>query len=482
MTPETSAAPALKWDRGSFRDRSNRVYDDGTTIYRGVDAQALEHFRNYSQTKLFKALVAEGKVVRTGILASETQVDLPKGWAGYLAHQRLPFVSYPYEWSFGMLKDAALLQLEMLERMIPVGWTHKDSSAYNIQWLGAQPVFIDVPSFEPYEEGEPWVGYRQFCMMYLYPLMVRAYKDIDYRPFLRANLEGIEPDTANRILSGFSRFKKGVLGHVYLHSKMQAKHSGAEIDEARELTEESGKKVQQKKSVNHSMAMVLGTIQGLARTVRKLNIGDEKTTWGDYDTSHSYADASFETKKEFVAKHAGARQRHLTWDLGCNTGTFSKICAEHADYVVSADGDQKAIERFYQSQKVGGDRNILPLVMDLANISPNQGWRRRERKAFDKRQQPELILCLALIHHIVISANIPLEEFVGWLRDRNSDVILEYVGLEDDMVKMMLRGRVNQYQDLSPEMFEEIVSREFTLADKKPLKGGHRKLYFLTPR
>lgn len=482
MTPDTNAASALKWDRGSFRDRSNRVYDDGETIFRGVDAQALEHFQQYSQTKQFKAFVKEGKVVRSEIVPSDSGLELPSGWAGYLAHERLPFVSYPYEWSFGMLKDAALLQLELLERMIPAGWTHKDSSAYNIQWLGAQPVFIDVPSFEPYTEGEPWVGYRQFCMMYLYPLMLRAYKDIDYRPLLRANLEGIEPDTANRILSGFTRFKKGVLGHVYLHSKMQAKHSRAEIDEARELTEESGKEVQQKKTAKHSMAMVLGTIQGLASTVRKLNITDEKTTWGDYDSGHSYAKESFETKKAFIAKHASARQRRLSWDLGCNTGTFSKICAGHADYVVSVDGDQKAIERFYQSQKSANDRKILPLVMDLANISPNQGWRRRERKAFDKRQQPELILCLALIHHIVISANVPLEEFVSWLRDRNSDVILEYVGLEDDMVKIMLRGRVNQYQDLSPEMFEEIVSSMFTIADTQPLKGGHRKLYFLTPR
>lgn len=481
MTHEAGAA-TLAWDRGSFRDRGNRVYDDGATIYRGVDETALENFRRFSETPLFKKFVDNGKIVRTEILPAGARPDLPEGWAGFLAHERLPFISYPYEWSFGELKDAALLQLELLEKFIPAGWTHKDASAFNIQFHGARPVFIDVPSFEPYVEGEPWVGYRQFCMMYLYPLMLRAYKDIDYRPFLRASLEGVEPDTANRILSGFTRLKKGVLGHVYLHAKMQSRSSGAEINEARSLTEDSGKSVTEKKGVKHSMAMVLGTIQGLRRTVEKLTIADGQTTWGDYDTGHSYARESFETKKAFIAKHAGARQRRLTWDLGCNTGTFSKICAEHADYVVSVDGDQKAIERFYQEQKAAGGKNILSLVMDLANISPNQGWRRRERKAFDKRAQPELILCLALIHHIVISANIPLEEFVGWLRDRNADVVLEYVGLEDDMVKIMLRNRVNQYEDLSAGTFEQIVSERFTIADTQPLKGGHRKLYFLTPR
>lgn len=482
MNREAVAERTLTWDRGSFRDRANRIYDDGQTIFRGVNDDVLNNFKKFSDTALYETLVSEGKLVRSSVAEAPLGERLSEHWAGFLVHERIPFISYPYEWTFGMLKDAALLQLELLERAIPAGWTQKDATAYNIQWRGARPVFIDLPSFEPYKEGEPWAGYRQFCMMFLYPLMLRAYKGVDYRPMLRSNLEGIEPDIANQILSGFTRFRKGVFGHVYLHARMQRRYSSADISEAKTLTETSGKEVSERKGMRHSLAMVMGTIQGLASTVRKLSIAEGETTWGDYDKSHSYAKESFEIKKSFVAKHAATRRRYLVWDLGCNTGTFSRICAEHSDYVVAADGDEKAVERLYQSLKSDGLENILPLVMNLANISPNQGWGRRERKAFDSRQKPQLVLCLALIHHIVISANIPLAEFVRWLRSLDSDVVIEYVGLEDDMVKMLLRNRVNQYGDLAPEQFEATLASAFNIEDTAPLKGGHRKLYFLTPK
>ena len=470
-------------DRGSYRDRANRVYDDGRTIYRGLSGPALDNWQALRGQALFHALIGEGKLIGTrdgG--ADEIPPELAAQWAGFLAHDRIAFVSYPYEWSFGMLKDAALLQLELLERAIPEGWTLKDASAFNIQWNGARPVFIDIPSFEPYVEGSPWTGYRQFCMMFLYPLMLRAYRNIDYIPFLRSNLEGIEPATANRILTGFSRLRKGVLGHVYLHARMQGRYRAADLDEARVLTENSQEQVRQAKAPRHSLAMVLGTIQGLKRTVERLSIPDERTTWGNYDTAHSYAEASFAAKTGFVEKHVRSRRRRLTWDIGCNTGLFSRICAENSDHVIAIDGDAKAIERLYQDLKTDGPGNILPLIADLANISPGQGWRGAERKALDQRGRPDLVLCLALIHHIVISANIPVEEFIDWLHELGCDVILEHVGLEDDMTRMLLRNRVNQYADLEEEAFTRIVSSRFEIRDVQPLKGGHRKLYFLTPR
>lgn len=470
-------------DLGSFRDRSNRVYHLDGKVLRGVDQQSLANWRALRTEGFFVDLLSEGKVIGTEEFDGASLEGLPSAWPGYLAHDRVPVITYPYEWSFGMLKDAALLHLDILLRAIPEGWTLKDATAYNVQWQGPHPVFIDIPSFEPYVEGDPWVGYRQFCMMFLYPLMFKAYRDIDYIPFLRGSLEGIDPHVANQVLTGFTRFRKGVLGHVYLHSRFQGRFSGKDLDEARELTETANAGgPAERKRIRHSPAMVLGTIDGLRRVVERLRVPERRTTWGNYDSEHSYASDSAAVKAAFVEKHVLAKKRRVAWDLGCNTGTFSKICAKNTDIVLSVDGDDKAIERLYQDQKVQDASKILPLVMNLANVSPNHGWRGRERAAFDQRGKPELVLCLALIHHIVISANIPLEEFLGWLRDLGADVVIELVSLEDDMTKMLLRNRVNQYQELEEANFERVVSELFEIKEAKELKGGHRKLYYLEPK
>ena len=473
----TAATSAFVEDPGSFRDRANRVYDNGVTVRRGINSDILEHWNRLREAPFFRGLTADGKVV-----ATETCAGADDRWAAYLSHERIPFISYPYEWSFGMLKDAALLHLDITEKAIAAGWTLKDATAYNVQWRGTKPVFIDVPSFEPYRPGDPWGGYRQFCMMFLYPLMLKAYRGIDYIPFLRSSLEGVDPVMADQILSGFTRLRKGVLGHVFLHSRMQNRYLNKDLDEAKSLTEEAAadgpKRAVRSK---HSFAMVMGTIDGLRRTVEKLEVRDRRTTWGNYDTEHSYAAGSFDLKKEFVRKYVQAEHRKLAIDFGCNTGTFSRICAENSDYVLAVDGDEKAIDRLFRDLKGEGSRKILPLVANLGNISPNQGWRGRERRSFDERAQPQLILCLAIIHHIVISANIPLDEFLEWLKSFNASVVLEWVGPDDDMVKMLLRNRVNQYAELTECNFQAAVAKRFSIEDSVALKGGVRKLLYLRP-
>lgn len=480
-----ATAQRLVPDLGSFRDRSNRVYSDGARILRGIDGGALKNWRALAGAPFFKALQAEGKVVATSLAEGIEggHASSPPGWAGFLVHERIPFITYPYEWSFSALKDAALLHLDILERAIPEGWTLKDASAYNVQFVGTRAVFIDLPSFEPYEKGSPWGGYRQFCMMFLYPLMFKAYRGIDYLPFLRGSLEGIDPQTANQVLSGASRFRKGVLGHVFIHSRMDAKYAGQDLDQAKTLTEDADKRPEKRSLGRYSEAMVLGTIQGLARTIRKLDVPESRTVWGNYDTEHSYAEASFAAKKAFVEAAVRAKPRRMAWDIGCNTGTFSQIAADAgAEYVVAIDGDTKAIERLYRKQKAAGATDILPIIMNLGNTSPAQGWRGQERKALEKRGNPEIILCLALIHHIVISANIPLDEFIAWLRDFDAEIVIEWVGPDDDMVRMLLRNRVDQYSELALENFERLVGASFDTVAAEPLKGGARKIFHLSPK
>jgi ribosomal protein L11 methylase PrmA len=482
-TTAVESLPNFRPDPGSFRDRSNRVYDDGSRIWRGIDAVALDNWSALSVQPFFRDFVETGKVVRTALVpAPASHVAREDSWRAMLSHERIPFISYPYEWPFGMLKDAALLHLEVIERALAAGWTLKDASAFNVQWKDGKPVFIDICSFEPRKPGEPWAGYRQFCMMFLFPLMIRAYRGLDHIPLLRSNLEGIDPALAGQLLGGFSRFRRGVLGHVHLQSGMQRRARTAELAEAARLTESAAGEVRAARRIRHSDAMVLGLVQNLTRLVQRLHPRSGETTWQDYAATHSYADDSLERKKRFVARHAGERHRGLVFDLGCNAGLFSRIAAEHADLVVAMDGDANAIERLYQQEKAADRSGILPLVVDLSNPSPGQGWRGRERKTIGERGRPDLTICLALIHHLVISANIPLAEVVDWLAETGGELIIEFVSLDDAMSRMLLRNKQNQYGDCTKAEFERLCARRYTIAASESVKGGTRTLYHMKPQ
>ena len=228
--------------------------------------------------------------------------------------------------------------------------------------------------------------------------------------------------------------------------------------------------------------MVIGLVQSLRRLVRKLTVKIGHTDWSQYQNTHSYEDEDFAAKKAFVEKHAAAKQREITWDIGCNTGTFSRICASYCRQVISLDGDHDAVEQLYLQEKGDKTSNILPMVMNLANISPNQGWAGAERMAFDQRAKPGLVLCLALIHHIRMSANIPNAMFLKWLRSLGADIVIEYVDRHDEMVIKLLTNKKEQYEDYNLKQFVTDASVHFSIADRIPLKGGKREIFFLTPK
>lgn len=474
----------LAADPGSFRDPENKVYvlskatgskGSHLEIYRGVNKALLSNFKSLSEQPFFNALIQNGSVIATQEVTTGKNVKAIQkdGWAGVLKHETVPFITYPYEWTFAMLKDAALLHLDIVEHALENGWTLKDATPYNVQWIKTRPVFIDIPSFEPWDEGTPWVGYRQFCSMFLTPLLLRAHLGIDHLPLLRAYLDGIPPIEAAKFFQGRKRWKKGVMSHLLLPAKVESKILQTERD-AVDAKERAGRK--------HSKAMVVGLVQSLSRLVRKLTTEIEHTDWSHYDRTHSYDDAEHNEKKVFVEKHAKAKYRELIWDIGCNTGTFSNIAAPYADMVLSLDGDHDAVEQLYLKEKAKDGGNILPMVMNLANISPNQGWAGQERAALDKRKHPNLVLVLALIHHTRISANIPNILFLKWLRSLNAEVVIEFVTRQDEMVVKLLTNKKEQYPDYNLGQFVRECDSFFTIKDRQPLKGGKREIFFLTPK
>lgn len=462
------------FEPGSFRDRNGRVfYIEGAT-YRALSDKAFADWQALSATRFYTRFADSGKIIRTERVENDRVNGVSRhadGWAAFLQHHTIPYISYPYEWSFSMLKDAALLQLELLVAALDEEMILKDSSAYNVQWQGARPVFIDIPSFEVLSPGEPWVGYRQFCQLFLYPLFLQAYKNVEFHPWLRGTIDGIDPVQINNLMSLRDWLRPGILTNVYLQAKLQTKFGGLNKDVKTDL-----------KKAGFSKQLILSNCRRMEKLVRGLQWKARESQWSAYTDTHSYTDADQDRKAEFVGEVAASGNWRRVWDIGCNTGKFSRIAAGHAEYVVAMDADHLCIDFLYESLKKEGVSNILPLCVNLADASPALGWRGLERKSLTGRGKPDLVLCLALIHHVVIGANIPLREYIQWLAGLGAALVIEFVSREDPMVQTLLRNRDDQYDDYDPVRFRQYLENEFVIKRHEALGSGTRELYFAAPK
>jgi hypothetical protein len=452
---------------GSFRDRDGRVYHYQDRVFRGLSQSALDSFRQLQEKPFYKKLIESGKVIGTRELSTDENPlsDVLKAeWAGFLEHDTVPVISYAYEWTFSMLKAAAALQLHLVERAISNGFTLKDASPYNIQFVDRKPVFIDIPSFEPLQAGEPWSGYRQFCEMFLFPLMLQAYKKCNFQPFMRASIDGIDVQTAASIFSFRDRFRKGVMSHVWLQSKLDRRYGGSSENVRSNL-----------KSAGFNKELILVNVRKMQKLVRKLEWQATGSEWGDYTEFHNYSEDDHVRKEKFILKAIKTEKPATVWDIGCNTGQFSRIAAAECNQVLSTDIDHVAVERLFLNPDTPD--NILALVQNVADPSPNWGWRNRERSDLQTRSRPDLVLCLALVHHVVITANIPLAEFIDWLAGLTDKLVIEYVSRKDDKVQTLLRNKEDKYADYSRESLEMNLECHFDIKRKKDVNDGDRTLY-----
>src|SRR6266508_1852073 len=376
-------SPALHDEPASFRDPASSVFYSNGRVLRGLSDRGAADWAQLAETEFFPRLVAEHKAVTTTVVERGSLPD-DEAWSRYkvvLEHERIPFVSYPYEWTFEMLRDAAELHLEILLAALDDGMTMKDGYAFNVQWRGAAPTFIDIGSFEP--GGGPWVGYRQFCQTFLYPLLLEAHLGVPFQRFLLGNLDGLEPGDMRRLFPGRRRFKKGVFRNVYLHSVMQNRVTRSTQSVQRDL-----------KQAGFSTELTKATAKKLLKMVRGLRSKRSASNWAEYRDTCSYSEADRVAKERFVETAAREQRPALAWDLGCNDGTFARLVAEHAGYVVAVDGDDVVVNGLYRSVRDEGPANVLPLVMNLVDPSPGRGWRNAERRAFTDRDQPDLVLAL----------------------------------------------------------------------------------------
>ena len=468
-------AESHELEPGSFRDPASRVFHGPDAVFRALTPQGFEDWRAVSATRFFQRARAEGAIVATDLLEGPAEVPLPAAetYVALLRHERIPFVSYPYEWCFGMLKDAALLELELLLAGLDEDVTLKDGTPYNVQWRGTAPVFIDVGSLERLREGEPWAGYRQFCMLFLYPLFLQAYKDLPFQPWLRGSLDGISPGECRSLMSLRDLLRPGVFTHVHLHARLERRHgvSGGG-DVKREL-----------RAAGFGKELLRANARKLARVVGGLEWTPPASPWSGYEETKGYSAADDERKEAFVREAVRSVRPGLVWDLGCNVGRYARIAAESGAYVVAMDADRAVVERLYRSLRGSGSHSILPLAVDLADPSPGLGWRERERKPLPARGKPDLTLCLALLHHLALARNIPLEEIVGWLAALETSLVVEFVTRDDPMARRLLSGkREGLHSEYELELFERCLAESFVVERREPLASGSRILYLARPR
>jgi hypothetical protein len=457
-------------DPGSFRDPGGRVFISEGEVYRTLDEHALANWEALSATKFFPAAVAAGRIIAT---ETAENMDPIGDWVGILHHERVPVITYPYEWTFSMLREAALLQLDLLAAALAEGMILKDSTPFNVQWRGNRPVFIDIGSFERLEKGDIWVGYRQFLAQYLYPLMLTARVGIPFQPWLRGRPDGLTPDQLRSVMSIRDRFmsKSGLL-HVTLPARAERPGRGTGRDVRSEY-----------KEAGFSKEMIESNVKGLRSIVEKLTWEPDTSRWNRYASDCEHVHLQRDAKAGFVSSVFAGGQFNTVWDIGANDGYFSKLAAQQADYVLALDADELVLDELFRSLRSGGQGNVLPVLQDLADPSPGIGWRGMERPSLGHRSTPDLILALAVVHHLVVGRNVPLASFVDWLADFNARVVLEFVPPDDPMVVALTANKKPHeiHRDYNEDALRSYLTNRFAIETEEAVPAGGRRLFSLVP-
>ena len=456
-------------DGGSFRDPSGHVFHWDNRVFRTVTETGRAAYEATRDNQGAKAVLGAGRVIDSGEVEDYAGPALPAEVAYVLEHPRLPFISYPYEWSFSQLRAAALHHLDLQIELLEHGLTLSDASAYNIQFIGPAAVFIDRLSIVPYKENQLWLGYRQFCVQFLNPLLLRALIGIPHNAWYRGALEGIASRDLAMIIPPIRKLSWNIFAHVVLQARLDAR-AQASPEEAIDRVKRTGKL---------SRAGYEGILRQLRNWIVRLRpAGSSKSTWGDYARHNTYSDSEAAAKKRFVAEFSSKVRPATIVDLGCNTGDYSVVALENgAGYAIGFDFDHNALDAAF-SRARAEDLRFLPLWLDAANPSPDQGWAQHERHGFASRCRSDAVLALAFEHHLAVARNIPLAQIVDWLVDMAPEGIIEFVPKSDPTIQRMLALREDIFPNYDQPHFEAALVRRSSIVRREQVSETGRILYW----
>ncbi len=455
-------------DPGSYRDPAGFVYRRDGAIYRQIAGSFAADWEHYLSSGLYQRLVDEHIVIAHEEVDPGSAAEPPA--YRVIRPQPIELISYPYEWSFSQLQDAALLTLRAQAAASSAGMSLRDASAYNVQFQRGRPVLIDSLSFERTPAGRPWIAYRQFCEHFLAPLALMARVDVRLGRLLRDNLEGIPLDLAAALLPRRSRFSLGLGPHIHLHARAQRQHA------------DDNAEVGNSKPATMSAKRMATLIESLTDTVAGLSWEPQGTAWADYADHTSYDDQATAAKAAAVTAALQVAGGSSAWDLGANTGRYSRIAADLGYRVVALDIDPAAVERGYRAIRSDRRDDILPLLADLTDPSPALGWGSAERASLLERIDCDVILALALVHHLAIGANVPLSMIATLFAAMAPHAVVEFVPKEDAMVGRLLASRRDVFPDYSIEGFRAAFADAYRIVSETAIEGTSRSLFHLERR
>lgn len=445
---------------GSFRDPAGFIFTRGGRIFRQVNHAGRADYDALMGSGLYDALVAQGLLIsHQEVEATEPDDDCYK----LLLPQQIATISYPYEWCFSQLQDAALATLATQQLALSKGMILKDASAYNIQFHEGRPVVIDTLSFTKYNPGEPWQAYKQFSQHFLAPLALMAWVSPDLLKLSVTYIDGVPLPLAAKLMPRRAFLKPGLLMHLGLHARAQTQNAA------------TGPAKTAKLSTTNLEAL----IDSLRRTVAGIKWQPGGTEWGEYYTFTNYSDDAFASKKLLVAQLITKAAPKTVWDLGGNTGEFSRLASDYGASTVCFDIDPVAVEKNYRVMKQAHETHHLPLLFDLTNPSPAIGWANSERASLAGRGPADLVMALALIHHLAISNNLPFSIIAAYFSTLGEYLMIEFVPKTDSKVKILLSSRPDIFPSYHVKGFEAAFTKYYRIVERLPVEGTERTLYLL---
>ncbi len=447
-------------DPGSFKDPSGFVFKADGIVYRQVNRRYAAEYDQLMGSGLYDLLTRKKLLIGHEEVASNLTGS--EDWYKTLKPDQLDYLSYPYEWSFDQLRDAGLLTLEITRKAIDHGMILKDATPFNVQFVHGAPLFIDTLSFDLYDTSKPWVAYRQFCECFLFPLYLGHYLKTGMQKIMTGYYDGVPLPLMVKLLPFKSRFNAGVWLHLFLQHKLA-----------------TGRQREQP-ATGFSKQKMVHLLSHLESILQKLpSPADSTSAWSDYYSTSIISQDYLHHKESIIRAWLQEIDAVTVLDLGANDGHFSRILAEKGRQVIATDTDIQCINNLYLYTKKSKTGNILPLVVDASNPSPAIGFSNRERSSFRERIQTELVMALALVHHLVIGRNIPLTALAAWLREFAPQLVIEFVGRQDEKVKEMLRNRKDIFDDYTIEGFEHAFSACFVILKKEAVPQTDRVLYYM---
>jgi hypothetical protein len=449
-------------DPSSFRDPAGYIFYQDNEVYRFVSPSYYEKYKSFKNSGLYHELLDKDFLIPFDEIQEES---LPEGKALIIKPFKIPFISYPYEWTFSQLKEAAKLTLDIQKIALKYGAQLKDAAAYNIQFIGSKPIFIDTLSFEYWTEDITWRAYKQFCQHFLAPLTICSFCDPRVKTLFISNLDGIPLDLAKQLIPKRAYLHPSRFLHLWLHERFQKLKLVQQNLAPQTL---SNKKVS---------SAAYGLVESLLSSLKHMKKKDEKSVWKTYYQGNSYPEKAFKEKKDIIEKLLSNLKPRILWDLGSNEGFFTEVVSKHCQYVVAFDFDLTCIEIMYSRLRNQGNEAILPIHMDIANPSPGIGWEGKERKKIFERGPCDVAMALALVHHLIVSSNIPLNKLVDFFKSICRNLIIEYIPPYDPKFKQICQTNPLDFSFFTEEMFVATFSKSFFMKSRIPINQSSRVLY-----